>query len=175
GESAVDYRLDAAAADAQVPYAADPYAQPEPTGRPHGADPVEPPHPPWAVEPSRISDEKGESGDTVAQRIAGVAADAERRRLVRELARNRLRPATGRPGEVAPGASEPPETGESGGYSLADIAPLRSEIAAAVEDSDFLDERTRTSDPRRGIPDLGCRRASPWRSHLGDACFRTCR
>lgn len=137
GESAVDYRLDAAAADAQVPHAADPYAQPEPTGRPHGADPVEPPHPPWAVEPSRISDEKGESGDTVAQRIPGVRADAERRRLVRELARNRLRPATSRPGEVAPGAPEPPETGESGGYSLADIAPLRSEIAAAVEDSDF--------------------------------------
>lgn len=65
---------------------------------------------------------------------SGVTSDAERRRRVRELARNRLRLAAARSGEVAPGAAEPPGTGA---YSLVDIAPLRSEITAAVEDSDF--------------------------------------
>ncbi|WP_068042903.1 hypothetical protein [Nocardia speluncae] len=79
-----------------------------------------------------------------AHRIPDAAADAEQRRRVRELARTRLRLAATWSGAVSPGAAGHPATGESG-YSaapptvhpLADIAPLESEIAAAVEDSDF--------------------------------------
>ncbi|MFI1463068.1 hypothetical protein [Nocardia carnea] len=116
---------------------ADPDAQPEPVGRPHGVDPVEPPQPSSAVErPTSGVDE--EIDNTVAQGITGTSVDAERRRAVRELARNRLRLAAARSAEVNP--AEPFGTGEfadSAGNSLADIAPLRSEVTAAMEDSDF--------------------------------------
>lgn len=64
-----------------------------------------------------------------AEPVAGHSApgrisEVEQRESIRELARNRLRIAAG-------GAADPADS------PLADIAPLRSETAAAEEDSDF--------------------------------------
>ncbi|WP_280490474.1 hypothetical protein [Nocardia carnea] len=98
---------------------------------------------PYAQSESVHSADRAHVDGPVGPPQASSATDpVEQRRMVRELARNRLRMAAARPGEVLPGtaASEPLATGESGGSAaipLADNAPLRSETTAAEEDSDF--------------------------------------
>lgn len=105
------------------------------------SDPVEPPPP--VGDRSRTS-EPIEAVDTSAlQRLQADSADAERRRAVRELARNRLRLAAAGPHAVMPGVAGDSTIGGSGdpaapvGPWPADIAPLRSETAAAEQDADF--------------------------------------
>ncbi|MFI5719676.1 hypothetical protein [Nocardia sp. NPDC051750] len=89
-----------------------------------------------------------EPGD--GQHSPGSTAGAEQRQRIRELVRTRLRMAAGDTGFGAmepdagtttsgPGGVEGAEGSapRAHGYPLADIAPLRAEIAAVEEDSDF--------------------------------------
>lgn len=118
---------------------AGPPVRPATADRPHPADPVEPAPPPVGGR-SRTSRWQASTDTAAMSRIPGQAADAERRRAVRELARSRLRPAAAGPDAVLPGDARRSATGHSGapaGHPLADIAPLRSETAAAEQDTDF--------------------------------------
>ncbi|NKY55686.1 hypothetical protein [Nocardia flavorosea] len=124
-------------ADSQVARnAADPGAPPEPVQRPRSVDPVETSHPSSAVE-RRTSDASEQPDNVVAQGNKGTSADAERRRTVRELARTRLRRAAAWSDEVIPETFGTGEFADSAGDLLADIAPLRAEVTAAMEDPDF--------------------------------------
>ncbi|MGI5223136.1 hypothetical protein [Nocardia sp. CA-290969] len=119
--------------------ATDPDARPEPpesAGRSQAVDPGAPPMRPEAAgrppdysaaRPARARPRFAGSGmhaESIAgQPAPGELSEAEQRDNVREFARNRLRTAAG--------------DAAAAGFPSADIAPLRAEIAAVEEDSDF--------------------------------------